>query len=151
MTPVSEKFVLFAVRWTSSNCRQNAKSWPRSKKCRHHKVVRTEILCRMHRSRNSQLSRWPFPWKIINLTQIQKKCRHHKVVRTEILCRMHRSRAPQLSRRPFSWKISNLTPIQFSNPNLLLGTSYFMFAPTLSEWPVCITYLLVVPLDTECQ
>ena len=55
-----------------------------------------------------------------------KKTRHHTVVRTEILCRMHRSRAPQLSRQPFSWKISNLTPIQFSNPNLLLGTSYYM-------------------------
>ena len=76
---------------------------PDPKKCRHHKVVRTEILCRMHRSRNSQLSRWPFSWKIINLTQIQKKCRRHKVVCTEILCRMHQSRAPQLLRGPLSW------------------------------------------------
>ena len=34
------------------------------KKCRHHKVVRAEILCRMVKSRAPQLSRRPFSWKI---------------------------------------------------------------------------------------
>ena len=43
---------------------------PRKRRC--HKVVRTEILCRMHRSRAPQLSRWPFSWKITNSTPIQK-------------------------------------------------------------------------------
>ena len=39
---------------------KNHKFDPDPKQCRHHKVVRTKILCRMHRSANSQLSRRPF-------------------------------------------------------------------------------------------
>ena len=96
----------FASRWTSLNCRQNAQSWRRSKK----------------KSSSHSCSQT----KCQKLTPIPNKNRHHIVVRTEIMCRMHRSRAPQLSWRPLFWKFKNLTPIQFSNPNLILGTSYFM-------------------------
>ena len=46
--------------------REKAQNWPWSKKkCRHHKVVCTEILCRMVRLINSQLSWRPFSWTFL--------------------------------------------------------------------------------------
>ena len=50
---------------------KNPKFDPDPKKRRCRKVVRTEILCRMVKSRAPQLSRQPFSWKIQNLTPIQ--------------------------------------------------------------------------------